>query len=161
MLRTLVNLPIVEPRVFTFSNTFDGKFLTKKRLDADTPGTTLVFSDFVGTKLRSYDDIKPAALKERLLEHFLPFFHDRKGADKAFRVSIALNTLSANPQKDLFSDVQSITPDDVPQLEIKTIESRIDFFAEISMNYLLRKSAEGRLFGARSRPLLRIDSTCR
>ena len=120
-------------RTFTFSNTFNGKSETVAASETDRQGTELRFNGFTGCRLRSYEDIKPADLKERLLEHFLPLFHDKKKTGNDFKLNITLKTQA---QKELFPDEQSITTSDIPTLECKTFQDdSIDAFAEISMSY--------------------------
>lgn len=132
-------------RTFTFSNTFKGKFDTAASSAEDKRGTELRFNGFMGSRLRSYEDIKPAALKEKLLEHFLPLFHEKKKTGKDFRLGIKLETKSRDTQKtqkELFPDEQFITASDVPTLESRTITDRtLGAFAEITMSYMLRQGA--------------------
>ena len=133
-------------RTFTFANTFKGDSKTAAVSAADRPGTVLRFTGFVGRRLSSYDDIKPAILKEKLLEHFLPLLHEKQESGSAFRITIELKTRSAKAQKDFFPDAQSITADDVPTLECRNFKDQyLDTFAEISMWYMLRQGAGEKL----------------
>lgn len=132
-------------RSFVFSNAFKGTCRTEEVPSDGSSGTTLTFKGFAGTRLRSYEDIKPGALKERLLEHFLPLFYEKKRSNTPFRVSIELKDLSQTAQRGLFAETQFITEADVPALECKTIQdNQIDIFASISMHYMLRAGVDGR-----------------
>lgn len=135
-----------EKRSFTFSNTFKGDSKTTKASESDQKGTVLRFNGFLGDRLRSYDDLKPIVLRDKLLEHFLPCFHERKKAKNDFKISIKLETQASNRQKEFFSDSQSITAADVPQLECKTFrDGSLHAFADISMWYMLRQGTGEKL----------------
>ncbi len=127
-------------RRFTFSKDFQGECETTQASESDIQGTVLRFSGFLGDRLKSYDDIKPSSLKTRLLEHFLPCFHERKKAGKDFTVAIKLETGASKAQKELFPDSQAITLSDIPDFECKPFrDDTIDAFASISMSYMLRQ----------------------
>lgn len=129
-------------RTFTFANTFKGESKTVAASSEDQPGTVLRFSGFIGRRLSSYDDIKPAVLKSKLLEHFLPLLHEKKVSGSAFRIGIDLETRSAKAEKDFFPDTQSITVDDVPALQCRAFrDPSLDVFADISMWYMLRQGS--------------------
>jgi len=125
-------------RSFIFSNSFDGNSKIIKATDNDQPGTVLRFSGFLGERLKSYNDLKPSFLKEQILEHFLPFFYDRKKTEKEFTISIELAIKTPNEQKKLFPDILTITAEDIPQFESKTIQDiNIHAFHTITMSYML------------------------
>lgn len=125
-------------RSFTFSNNFMGDSETKEASDDDQRETVLRFNGFLGVRLKSYDDLKPSVLKERILEHFLPIFYDMKKAEKKFKINIELETRALKKQIKLFPDSLSLTVADVPFFEQKTIQKNsISAFDEISMSYVL------------------------
>ena len=131
-------------RSFLFSNTFKGQSKTEGMSSEGPSGTLLKFKGFTGTRLRTYEDIKPIALKNRLLEHFLPLLYEKKKNGSPFRISIELKVPDTqNAQRGLFADTQSITEVDVPPLECRIIQNRlIDLYAPISMNYRLAPGTE-------------------
>lgn len=128
-------------RSFTFSNTFTGDSKIDDTSDIDKQGTIISFNGFHGDRLKSYDDVKPGALKERILEHFLPFFYDRKKTNKEFKISIRLIVTSNHKeQKKLFPDELSIVIADIPQFEEKTIKDfNFHAFSSISMSYMIKE----------------------
>lgn len=129
-----------QKRSFTFSHAFKGHEFSLGQAPSTVKTTTLRFKQFSRDRLHSYDDLKPGMLKERLLEHFLPRFYDMKKAGQDFMIRIELDVASSSAQKDFLSDMQTITPDDIPQLECKTFaDPSIDAFAEISMYYMLKQ----------------------
>lgn len=129
-------------RTFTFSNKFKGDSHVTEATGSDQLGTSLQFNGFLGSRLKSYDDLKPAVLKQKLLEHFLPFFCSWQKAKKDFKITIELDTRNSNEQKEFFPDIQSITAADVPHFEFETIQDNsIHAFADITMSYSLRQKA--------------------
>lgn len=129
-----------ERRVFTFSNSFKGDSQVTKVSSDDTDGTSLTFKGFSRARLKSYDDLKPKAIKDELLGQFLPTLIDRKRNKNDFKITIQLETTKTNQQKDFYSEIQRITPNDVPELETKPItDITVHAFAEITMQYRLRQ----------------------
>ncbi len=126
-------------RSFTFSNSFKGDSETEVVSERDQLGTVLRFNGFLGDRLKSYDDLKPYALKEQILEHFLPFFYTRKKAGRDFKIIIELEiNRNHKKQKKLFPDETSITVADIPQFKEKSIRDiSLHAFHEISMSYFL------------------------
>src|ERR1017187_7009163 len=64
-------------RTFIFSESFHGKSNVEKLASEEPSITTLVFTNFIGERIKSYDDLKPGVLKARIIEQFLPTL-DRK-----------------------------------------------------------------------------------
>lgn len=124
-------------RSFRFSHKFNG---TSKVTDLSEtqPGTTLQFNGFTHKRLKSNDDIKPTHVKAELLKQFLPLLHDKKKKGHYFRINITW-TPRSQASLELFSNSQSITGDDVPVLECKTVQHTLDAFSTISMYYALRE----------------------
>jgi Histidine kinase-, DNA gyrase B-, and HSP90-like ATPase len=129
-------------RTFTFLNTFEGDSETVEASQPDQQGSILQFRGFVRDRLKSYDDLKPKVLKNKLIEHFLPYFYEKKKAGESFKISIKLETETRNDQKEFFPDTQIITDADIPQFETRTIKDfHIDAYTsvDISMSYALRQ----------------------
>jgi hypothetical protein len=126
-------------RQFTFSAAFSGDSETAEVSQSEKRKTVLRFDGFQGGRLKSYDDVRPAILKEKIIEHFLPFFHERKKKEKPFKVVIELETKSTDEQGELYPDSQSITSADIPEFECKAIhDDSIHAFDDISMSYMVR-----------------------
>jgi hypothetical protein len=127
-------------RTFMFSDTFKGQSDVQTASASDFKGTILRFSGFIGNRLKSYEDIKPGPLKDKLVEQFLPYFYNMQKAKRDFQITIQLETQAYNKQKDFYSDLQKITISDVPQFETKIINDiSIHAFGEITMSYMLRQ----------------------
>jgi len=129
-----------EKRLFTFSESFDGESLIDRMSDGRPTGTKLFFKNFIGERIKSYDDLKPASLKELIIEHFLPYFLKLKRAEKEFRISIELQTESSNMQYRFFPDKETLTREDIPEFNRTTIvEEFLIEPSEIEISYLIRR----------------------
>jgi hypothetical protein len=132
--------------VFSTRDKWQRKFVFKDRFNADAPiqqlaqeqqaKTTLTFTGFAGARVKSYDDLKPDAIKPLLIEQFLPMLNERKRDGKAFKISISLNTTESNAQKEFFPHKVTITSDDLPSMTKITIQDNsLDAFSAIDMHY--------------------------
>ena len=65
-------------RNFIFSNNFKGTAPPQDQLDEAKQGSTLVFKNFLGERVHSYDALKPVSLKSGIVEHFLPILLEFK-----------------------------------------------------------------------------------
>ena len=98
--------------------------------------TTLTFTGFAGARVKSYDDLKPDAIKPLLIEQFLPTLDARKRDGRAFTISINLKTAESNTQKEFFPHEVKITPADLPSMTKITIQDdSLDVFSTIDMHY--------------------------
>lgn len=123
-------------RTFTFLHNFDGASNVADAAPIDTPGTELLFRDFSNARIKSYDDIRPAAIKQALLEQFLPVLYDRKLTGKPLTIRIELLTDESNRQTEFFSDVETLSPEDLPALKTSTIKDpTLDLFGSINVAY--------------------------
>lgn len=126
-------------RSFTFTGAFPCDAKSDVAAPTDRLGTTLRFVGFIGDRLKTYDDLKPGIVKAQILQEFLPYLHERKQSKKEFTIRIKLDTQTSNEQKEFFSDEQTITVSDVPQLECTTFkDAAIDAIDDISMFYMVR-----------------------
>lgn len=128
-------------RTFIFSNSFKGTSDVKTDENANLRGTTLVFDGFTGDRLKSYDDINPNSLKEKILEHFMPYFYSRKKTGREFCINIVLDlTNNNNEQKKLFADNVSISESDIPFLEEKIIHDiSLHAYSNITISYAINE----------------------
>jgi hypothetical protein len=126
-------------RRFTFSKPWKGQSHVEK-LGGPTPNsTTLIFTDFIRERVRSYEDLKPGALKQRLIEQFLPTLHEFARGGREFRIEIQFVTSEATAQKELFSGAETITTEDLPQLREATIlDQFVDNYEPIRMFYRVK-----------------------
>ena len=129
-----------QKRTFAFSDAFKGESEITETSVSDQRGSVLHFSGFSGNRLKSYDDIKPKALKDNLFEQFLPYLIDRKRSKKDFKITIQLETQKVNEHKDFFPEIQSITVTDIPAFKTTTFKDiSVHAFADITMSYMLRQ----------------------
>jgi hypothetical protein len=121
-------------RTFSFVHNFNGQSEVVHANPSDQAGTKLTFRDFSNSRLKSYDDIRPSAIKRELLEQFLPALHERKISQKPLNISISLITDESNPQKSFYSDSSALSPDDLPVLKVSEISvPSLHFFDKIDV----------------------------
>ncbi|WP_395642133.1 ATP-binding protein [Rudaea sp.] len=131
-------------RKFVFKEGFDGNAPLQELGQVQEAKTTLTFTGFTGARVKSYDDLKPDAIKPLLIEQFLPTLDARKRDGKAFKISISLKTTESNAQKEFFPHEVTITPDDLPSMTKITIQDdSLDAFSTIDMHYHV-ESVSGR-----------------
>lgn len=127
-------------RKFVFKENFDGN-AEMEHLPSAVNGnkTTLFFTKFSKDKVKSYDDLKPGSLKEKIISHFLPTLNDLRERKVGFKITIDLETEDSNAQKEFFSSDAIITADDLPELTLKEIrDDEIDAHSGINMHYYIR-----------------------
>lgn len=123
-------------RKFVFKEGFDGNAPLQALGQVQEAKTTLTFTGFTGARVKSYDDLKPDAIKPLLIEQFLPTLGARKRDCKEFKISISLKTSESNAQKEFFPHEVTITPDDLPSMIKITIQDdSLDAFSTIDMHY--------------------------
>jgi len=123
-------------RTFTFADGFNGESELISQEEEQQAETLLKFSGFSGERIKSYDDIKPGCLKEKIIEQFLPTFYDWKRKERNFDIRIELETKEDRNEKDFFSSDEAITPDDLPLLKaIQISDPTLDAFEGIEMLY--------------------------
>ncbi|MCB4322561.1 ATP-binding protein [Alcaligenes sp. 13f] len=123
-------------RKFVFKEGFDDNAPLQQLEQAQDAKTTLTFTGFSGSRVKSYDNLRPDAIKPLLIEQFLPTLDARKRDGKAFRIWINLKTTESNPQKEFFPHEVTITPDDLPSMTKITIQDNsLDAFSTIDMHY--------------------------
>lgn len=129
-------------REFIFKENFDGSSLVEDFPEAEIVNrTVLSFTKFSKDKVKSYDDLKPGVLKDRIISHFLPTLNDLREKEIKFKISIRLETEEGNAQKEFFSSNVIITPDDLPDLLVKNIsDDTIDAHSSIDMYYYVKQT---------------------
>lgn len=127
-------------RKFVFKENFDGN-ADIEVLSSTLPHkkTKLVFKSFSKDKVKSYDDLKPGSLKEKIISHFLPMLNDLRHRKVGFKITIDLETEESNAQREFFSSNAIIAPDDLPELKIKKIQDdAVDAHSSINMHYHIK-----------------------
>jgi len=123
-------------RTFTFKEGFDGNAPLQNIEQAQAARTALTFTGFTGARVRSYDDLKPDAIKPLLIEQFLPTLDARQRDGQAFKISVVLKTSESNAQKEFFPNEVTITADDLPAMTKITIQDdTLDAISTIDMHY--------------------------
>lgn len=127
-------------RRFVFKENFDGKSEVEKltrSLNKNT--TTLTFKNFAKDKIKSYDDLRPGNIKEKLVSHFLLTLNDLRDKGINFKIDIRLDTQESNSQKDFFSTNVRITSEDLPLMAHKVLlDPAIDAHSPIDMHYYVK-----------------------
>ena len=126
-------------RSFVFKDAFDGAAPIEALPEPQPNRTCLVFANFSGDRVRSYDDLKPGALRGRLMAEFLPTLHDRLRNGRDFKITIDLETKEANEQKEFLSSAETITPTDLPELKSVPIKDpMLDAYEGVEMFYHIK-----------------------
>lgn len=126
-------------RTFVFSERFRDESNTETLSETTPQLTTLIFKDFTGQKVKSYDDLKPGALKERIIEQFLPTLYNRKRRGDDFLIRLELETNEQQEEKDFFTTDETITPVDLPDLKtVHIVDPTLDAFDGIEMLYQVK-----------------------
>ncbi|MDY7538995.1 ATP-binding protein [Undibacterium sp. 5I1] len=127
-------------RRFIFKERFDGKSEIEKLTDSlKAEKTTLLFKNFSKDKVKSYDDLRPGSLKEKIVSHFMLTLNDLRDRNVNFKIDINLETKESNAQKEFFSSAISISSDDLPQMKHKVIfDETIDAHSNIDMHYYIK-----------------------
>ncbi len=127
-------------RTFTFSSNFDGKNKIKTLEKNNGNETRLAFRDFAGKSLKSYDDLKPTSIIERLTLEILPRLYEMKKAGIELEIVASLETQEGNPAQEFYNDTQTFKSDKLPDLKEVTIkDDAIDMFEGIAMAYRIEK----------------------
>lgn len=129
-------------RKFVFKENFDGNSNIED-LPSIVPSnkTKLVFTNFSKDKIKSYDDLKPWSLKEKIISHLLPTLNDLRDRKMGFKIIIDLETEESNAQREFFSSNVTITPDDLPELKLKKIQDdAVDAHSAINLHYHIKST---------------------
>ena len=128
-------------RTFTFSKEFDGSCDTGDAEPLEKNSTRLEFRKFIGARIYSYDDLRPKALKQNLLEEFLPLLHDRWKNDRPIKIRIELDLEEDNRQKSFVSDQAVLCLADIPKFRDLTIEEpTLGVFTKIEIAYVVEQT---------------------
>lgn len=130
-------------RRFVFKDNFNGQADVERLPQATSSNrTTLLFTKFSKGKVKSYDDLKPGSLKEKIIHHFLPTLNDLRDQKISFKITVNLDTAESNAQKEFFSSGVIITSDDLPDLKLKEIrDDAVDAHSGINMHYYVKAIA--------------------
>jgi hypothetical protein len=125
-------------RTFIFSERFKGE-----KTDSEAPmmtdnQTCLTFKNFGGKQLKSYDDLRPKAVKEYLTLELLPRFYELKDRGSSLTIEITLHTELGNADRDFMNDTQTFTLAELPKVtEVEIQCPELDLFDTIKMAYVI------------------------
>jgi len=123
-------------RNFTFKKGFEGNAPDRDVLAVQANKTSLMFTGFAKERIKSYDDLRPDALKLQIIEQFLPTLDKRKREGRDFKIVINLTTSESNVQKEFFPHEITVTPADLPEMVKVTIHDNLtDAISSIDMYY--------------------------
>jgi len=129
-------------RSFVFSREYKGS----QNIEPDTHGTTgtvLRLRDFNGQHVKSYADLKPAELKERIIQQFLPTLHHRKQNEQELTIAIHLESQEEVLAHDFGTSSATVTLADVPDLtRLEFTDGTVDAFKPIVMWYMVEAQAQ-------------------
>ena len=130
-------------RAFVFEENFDGTCRDESQTVPTRSLTTLTFSGFQKDKVKTYDDLKPGSLKERIIEHFLPTLNGLKNYGVEFKIKIELTTKENNAQREFFSHDTQISAEDLPELTAVEIQDPfLDAYSSIQMLYHIKSGTK-------------------
>ena len=131
-------------RTFIFNNKGIANNIVSENLE-NNKITRLLFHNFKGSKIHSYDYIKPIELKKLIIQHFLPRLNTLAQQEIPFEITINLQTGQAE-SNDIYEDKISITKNDLPKLieseHPVIITSNLEKQYEIKLFYLVEKIDE-------------------
>lgn len=128
-------------RRFVFKDNFDGNADLEKLSEPVVSNTRLLFTNFAKDKVKSYDDLKPAKLKEKIISHLLPTLNGLREKSVDFKIVIILETEENNAQKEFFSSDAVISSSDLPEMQLKQIwDHEIDAYSCINMHYFIKET---------------------
>ena len=109
-------------RSFVFDNSFNGNS-TVESLDSDIKSySKLTFRTFSNKQLNTYENVKASDIKNNLLKQFLPRLFALKQHGEKFCITIDTDVTESNPDRGFYSDTQTITEKDLPDLQEKEIK---------------------------------------
>lgn len=126
-------------RTFLFSEEFKGESQIENLTQTAPQITKIILKDFSGHRVKSYDDLKPGALKDRIIEQFLPTLYERQRRGEDFTIRLELETDEKRDDKDFFSTDETISPKDLPELKsVQINDPTLDAFEGILMLYQVK-----------------------
>lgn len=125
-------------REFHYSNDFDGAS-TITDIDSVENETTLTFSNYYLSKIKTHDYVKPVALRKRILENFYPRLYSLKQEGKNLSISITLSVSKVDNRYDFRPDKQVLSTDDIIELKVEPVDaSLLDLFEQMDVHYSIK-----------------------
>ena len=146
-----------QKREFVFDDDFDASKCTLSE-DEHPHGTELKFGQFRNKAFWSHNNIKPEAIKNILLQEFLPQFYDRKENNQPFNIAITLDIKKEEQKHGLVSSSSNLVLADVPELKVRNQELNVDMARHSVQIYYSVTKSEGCETEARVVTSLCIDN---
>ena len=120
----------VSHRVFEFNEKFEGDCKLMKLKNAEPSYARFEFSGFSNRRFKTYDDLKPQAIKDLLRKQFMARMYMMRVEKKEFEVEIGLKVEEPNLEKGLVTSSAVLRLSDLPALQEMPVDCRgLDFFA--------------------------------
>ena len=127
-------------RKFVWSHKFKGRSDLSQCEQPKERKTILSFHGFKGEKLKSYDDLRPVAIKSRIIQEFLPRFYEIRQNGRELRITISVETQQGNPEHDFYTDSKNFTLEELPKLQEVDVDiDAVDFLTDLKMAYRIQK----------------------
>lgn len=126
-------------RTFTFDKDFKDASQLSELEEPKEQETKLTFRSYRKAKVGKADYLKPGALKEEIIRHFLPTLYRRKRKGEDFTIKLSLETKEDDINKGFLSTDETITPDDLPDLtDVPIQDPTLDALDDITMSYQIQ-----------------------
>ena len=129
-------------RNFIFQNTFKKKNCTVVSKSADDKqGSILIFSEFKGKKINSYDFIKPSSLIKSITYHFYPNLFSLVKAKKDLIINVSLTTLQPQLDQNFFNDTKTLIASEITNLMVREFKAEhLDLFKTFDIFYKVERT---------------------
>ena len=126
-------------RRFCFFNEFQGENNVEILSEEENSYSKLSFNGFLNSRFRTYENIRPSSIKERLCKEFLPQLYAKKQSGEEFCLSVELELGVESPTRNLYSDSARLVLDDLPKLEELELKNpNLDLFnTDFKLRYLV------------------------
>ena len=137
-------------RSFIFDNFFNGDSSVETLENKIQSFSKLTFKNFSNKQLNTYENVKAIAIKNNLLKQFLPRLFALKQHDENFCITIDTDVTEPNPERGFYSDTQTITENDLPDLLEKEISDvKLNLFNDpFKLLYSVSENFAGKLITA-------------
>jgi len=129
-------------RNFIFQSTFKKKnFTVVPKSSNDKQGSKLVFSEFKGKKINSYDFIKPSSLIKSITYHFYPNLFSLVKAKKDLTINVSLTTLQPQLDQNFFNDSKTLVASEITNLMVREFTAEhLDLFKTFDIFYKVERT---------------------
>ena len=134
-------------RSFVFDNSFNGNSTVELLGDNKQSYSKLIFGSFSNKQLNTYENVKASDIKNNLLKQFLPRLFALKQHGEQFCITIDTDVTESNPDRGFYSDTQTITEKDLPDLSEREINDvHLNLFNEpFKLLYTVSENYSGTL----------------